>query len=460
MNNYKSKQYIILLLFVIFTYGCKKQDEFLNAKPDVRLTVPNSLNDYQLLINQESYFTRNYPALGEVSADDYYVSYPQWVGAEPINKNAYIWEKDIYQSSPTSDWTSPYIIIYNANTILDGLNSIVPTSEQQVQYNAIKGSALFFRAFQHFCLMTEFTSPYDSLTASTQLGVPLKLSSDLNVKSYRSTQKECYDRIIDDLQQAISLLPSATVVATIPSQLSAKALLARIYLSLDSYSNAFHFADDVFRSYSILQDFNQLTYTDYYLTPYGGQLLQEDLFHSTMLGQNLIGFAGIVDSTLYSSYDSADLRKKYYFISYNGEIRFKGSYDFKSFSVLYNGLSNDELILIRAECKARAGQIGSAMDDLNLLLINRYETGKFTPRTAISPDDALSQILIERRKELCYRGLRWIDLRRLNKDPRFAVTLTRVLNGQTYILPPNDPKYALPIPDLEIKLTGEQQNPR
>jgi hypothetical protein len=56
--------------------------------------------------------------------------------------------------------------------------------------------------------------------------------------------------------------------------------------------------------------------------------------------------------------------------------------------------------------------------------------------------------------------LRWIDLRRLNTDSRYAVTLTRNLNNQIYTLPPNDQRYVLPIPDLEIKLSGIEQNPR
>jgi hypothetical protein len=73
----------------------------------------------------------------------------------------------------------------------------------------------------------------------------------------------------------------------------------------------------------------------------------------------------------------------------------------------------------------------------------------------------LVKIITERRKELPFTGsARWEDLRRLNKDPQFAKTLIRQLNGQNYTLAPNDPKYTLPIPDIEIKLSGIQQNLR
>jgi len=84
----------------------------------------------------------------------------------------------------------------------------------------------------------------------------------------------------------------------------------------------------------------------------------------------------------------------------------------------------------------------------------------FPTYTATSANNALGQILAERRKELCFRGIRWSDLRRLNQDPTYAVTLQRLLNGTTYTLPANDLRYTLLIPLDEIQISGLQQNPR
>jgi hypothetical protein len=100
------------------------------------------------------------------------------------------------------------------------------------------------------------------------------------------------------------------------------------------------------------------------------------------------------------------------------------------------------------------------MNNLNALLVKRWKTGTFIPLTASNTDDALNKILLERRKELCFRGIRWSDLKRLNKDLKYSKTLVRVLNGQTYTLLPNDPKYVLPIPDNEIRVSGIEQNLR
>jgi hypothetical protein len=105
------------------------------------------------------------------------------------------------------------------------------------------------------------------------------------------------------------------------------------------------------------------------------------------------------------------------------------------------------------------GNASAAMNDLNTLLMKRWKTGTFIPYTAINATDALSKILTERRKELLMRGIRWSDLRRLNKEPQFAKTLIRVIGGQTYYLYPNDKRYVFPIPLQIIQMTGVPQNP-
>lgn len=57
------------------------------------------------------------------------------------------------------------------------------------------------------------------------------------------------------------------------------------------------------------------------------------------------------------------------------------------------------------------------------------------------------------------RGLRWMDIKRLNKED-YKINLTRNVLGQAYILTPNDPRYALPIPEDIILSSGMPQNPR
>ncbi|MFT2658050.1 hypothetical protein, partial [Escherichia coli] len=76
-------------------------------------------------------------------------------------------------------------------------------------------------------------------------------------------------------------------------------------------------------------------------------------------------------------------------------------------------------------------------------------TGTFIPLTAISPADALAKVLVERRKELVWRGLRWQDLKRYKKQGQ-NTTLTRLLGTSRYTLSPNSNKYVFAIPQDEI----------
>ena len=64
----------------------------------------------------------------------------------------------------------------------------------------------------------------------------------------------------------------------------------------------------------------------------------------------------------------------------------------------------------------------------------------------------------ERRKELIFRGLRWIDIKRLNLEGA-NIEQRRFLDGKEYILEPNSNRYALPLPDDIIRLTWMEQNP-
>jgi len=101
-----------------------------------------------------------------------------------------------------------------------------------------------------------------------------------------------------------------------------------------------------------------------------------------------------------------DLRTSVFFFPYNGYYGFKGNYA-RALYLSFSGIATDEMYLIRAECYA----IREAMDDLNTLLLKRYRTGTYVPLSINNKEDALARILLERRKELLMRGLRWIDIK-------------------------------------------------
>jgi len=444
-----------LLAVGMILFSC--QDTFLDAKPDKSLLVPTTLEDFEMLLDNETEVMNRVPALGEMSCDDYYTTDEGWTGlSTAIERNAYIWAKDVYNGEVVGDWETLYKQVLYANVVLEGLEKSSSSEKITAKWRNLKGSALFHRAFAFYHLAQVFTSPYDKATASTTPGIPLRLSADVTGKPYRATLEQTYDQIEDDLLKARPLLPTVAAYKTRPSLSALYAMLARVYLSMEDYERAVAHADSSLLFANKLMDFNSLDPSEYRPVQ---QLNDEVLFHSIVMPYSYdYSSYTIVDSALYKSFADNDLRKQIYFSDNGGGmINFKGSY---GNYYLFGGLATDEIYLIAAECRARFGDTDAAMDRLNTLLEKRWETGTFVAYNARNADEALKIVLEERRKELIFRGLRWMDLRRLNKDVRFAKTLTRAINGQTYTLSPNDPKYVMPIPIQEINTSGIAQNPR
>ncbi|MCT1526842.1 hypothetical protein [Sphingobacterium hotanense] len=89
---------------------------------------------------------------------------------------------------------------------------------------------------------------------------------------------------------------------------------------------------------------------------------------------------------------------------------------------------------------------------------HRYETGH-TPNTEqLSGSYLVEYILEERRKELVFRGLKWGDVKRLNKVGA-DINLERYKEDNTAErLPSGSPKFNLPIPQGIINQTNMEQN--
>ena len=456
------KRYPVFLFLLIFaTSACKKA--FLDKLPSSALVVPSTLTDYQNILNNSNVMAGT-PVLGEVSADNLALPYTFWQTLDAREYNAYIWAPDLYQGQGlVDDWDVPYQQVYYANVVLQGLAAIPVASSNRQQWQNEQGEALFFRAYAFYNLTQLFAPPYDSATAATDPGVPLRLTPDVTMPSVRASVAESYGQILADLQQASPLLPPAIAYnyRNLPSRPAALALQARVYLSMRNYTIAELYADSALQLYDSLIDYNTVGTST--LFPFSA-LNAEVLYQSNIViyTQCLVALEFpdcLVDSALYASYRPGDLRQSLFFLlNFNGQPTLNTSYAGSIFP--FTGLATDELYLIRAECNARAGQTAAALADLNILLRHRYLTGTFTPVTAASAADALDSILVERRKELPFRGLRWSDLRRLNLEG-YNITPVRNLNGALYSLAPNSNLYTLPIPpDVLADNLGMIQNPR
>lgn len=472
--------YLFLVAFIIMLsiFSCRK--EFLDAKPSAALVVPSTLEDFQALLDNFRYmngatprtmgssgaYGGPNPMLLEVAADNYYIPDNYFNTFLEYYKSIYLWSStNPYGGIETlPDWNSPYRAVFYANVVLDGLESLPFTPENQSEWNNIKGSALFFRAWAFFQLSQVFAPVYDSSSAAEQLGIPLRITSDVSTTSVRSSLKETYDLIIEDLNATLGLLPLEPLYKTRPSIPAAYGLLARIYLNMEDYENARFFSEKFLDTYNKpLINYNEVQDTSYPFIQFNDEVVFSSLLNNL---PNIHLYApnyARIDSAFYESYSDNDLRKMLFFISREtNTYSFRGSYDGSNY--LFCGIASDEQYIILAEALIRLHNVPEGINYLNSLLRNRYKeidgVSSFRNYSVTNEDEALTLVLSERRKELLMRGLRFGDLRRLNKDPRFARTIHRKINGEIHELSPNDLRYTWPIPDDVIALTGMAQNPR
>lgn len=447
----------IIILFaalncILYFPGCKK---YLEAKPDKSLVTPKSIKDLQLLLDNVALYT-GYPSSGELGADNHFIPDDSYGSMVDDERNNYIW---LEQTTATeTEWQNTYRVVFSANVALQALKELPANTGAKEENDNVKGSALFFRAYGFGALAQVYAPQYTAQSANTNYGIPLKLTADIEDETKRSTVQETYDRIINDAKESIDLLPNTIAYKTRPSKPAAYGLLARTYLVMGNYDSAGRYADLCLQQYDTLFRFSTLILTGTG-SPFG-ILNKETIFYAEARSGS--GFSnGRIDSTLYASYGNNDLRKTAYFRDRgSNQYSFKGFYS-RSTSIMFHGIATDEMLLIRAECKARLGKAIEAMQDLNFLLETRWAKNTFVPLVASAPEEALDIILRERRKELLFRpSSRWNDLRRLNLNPVYAKTVVRKIKGQLYELPPNDPRYTLLIPASVIGITGIEQNPR
>lgn len=447
----------LLIPFVIFSgfISCKK---YLDLKPDMRLEVPESIRDLQAILDYSSYMNlETTPGFGESSTDDFFLLEEDLNAYILSARMAYYWQRGEYNF--INDWSRGYLAIYNANFCLDQLQKISITVTNKSAWNNVKGSALFYRSYYLMHLLWDYSKAFDSASYTKDLGIVLRLGSDFNVPSVRASVKECYDQVIQDAKLSLDYLPDYSIHPMRPSKGASYGLLAKAYLSMRVYDSALKYSILYLGLNNELIDYNSdpdINGNIEAAIPFQ-RFNRETIFYTTQNSDFLNNpYIAKVDTALYAKYEPEDLRKTAYFAKSGDGFKFKCIYTGEMY-YYFTGIATDEIYLIKAECEARIGNTENAMYGLNKLMIKRWKQGSFVPFTADDASNALQIILSERRKELVYRGLRWIDIKRLNKE-NAEIVLTRKVNGNIYTLLPNSNYYALPLPDDIIKASGIPQN--
>lgn len=455
-----------ILIMILSLLGCKKQDDWLNKKRQKSDVVPETLYDFQALLDNTMLMNSIYPTIGLVGCDNFYFPEENITSLDVIERNAYLWNKDIFGNENSIDYSNGYNIISWANIVLERLQTFYPASNIS-ESNNIKGQALFYRSIIFYELANTFCKPYNGPTASTDLGLCVRLKSDIHHIEQRSSVQQTYNQMIDDLKTAAALLPVTPLYRTRPCKPAALALLSRVYLLMDDYERARSYADSSLSYFNDLMDFNDgsVSLSKPYRFPKFNEGNAEIIFYASGAGYgafipNEASNHSYIDSLFLKAYSENDLRKDYFFsVIEPGKAKFRGTYTGNDRT--FTGIATNEIYFIRAECNARLNNIDLALADLNKVLERRHKQNSYSNFVSTDREEVLRKVLEERRKEFPATGqIRWQDLRRLNKDPRFSKTLHRNVHGIIYSLNPDDPRYVYPLPQQEIDLGGLQQNQR
>ena len=438
-------------LLVLTSNSCKK--DYLNAIPDRSRAIPTTLADLRALLDNSSIINiRAGFGMAEMSTDDYYVTQEGWNAlSRPEQQNIYTWAEDIYGNvEGILDWNAPYKRILYCNLVLEYLEKIREPYDLR-EFNDIKASALFIRAWAFWELYQSFGALYDPATWDAAWGVPLRLSSTITLPTTRNTVKETLTQIENDLKESLSLFADRPQVKTRPSKAAALALLSRYYLFMENYPQAERMASESLNLQSDLLDYASLSTTVDY--PFG-RFNKEVIFHTNMSIYAILAPVYLyVSKDLVALYGQDDLRKNLLLKDIEGGFRYRGSYD--GSDAFFAGLAVDEVWLNKIEALAQQGKLNEATLAFKLFSKSRYKKEQDLPSDRIS---LLAYLRDERRRELSFRGIRWMDLKRYNRHKDTEVALNRSIDGKEFRLVPNSKSYVFPIPNEVIRITGIPQN--
>lgn len=459
----RNKIYLFLLCFAGCLISC---DSFLDIQPK-GIVIPKYYKDYEKLLNYSELLktSESYP---NYMTDDIYLPDDGNVSFRNIEipyQNLYTFQAEVYEDAEMDFlWEGAYNRIYYYNTIIEEIMDVEDATLEQKR--SLRAEALLGRAFEYLVLVNAYANHYDKNTASTDLGVPLMLDNNINKSNLeRATVQQVYDQIFTDLDTAALYLPDKQKTAYRASKSVGLGMLARMYLYMGEYNEALKYAKLSLEENSSLLDLKGYSVVDPEQAigridvPYGADN-PENIY--IRLAPYTYGFSGMGfgSDELIALYDhDHDMRFKLFFTTYAYGVNYD-HYLWYPYIETNMAMSVPEIILIAAECEARVGSKDQAMLYLDQLLENRIVA--YQAQTAATNQEALDKVLIERRKEMCILGCtRVIDLKRLNREPRYAKTITHVVNGQTYTLEPNSPRYVFPIPPKVLSFNPNmQQNER
>ncbi|MGE0078981.1 MAG: RagB/SusD family nutrient uptake outer membrane protein [Bacteroidales bacterium] len=348
-------------------------------------------------------------------SDSYTTAMYNKIGPSFEFRNAYDDDNDLVLSL----YSNLYEIIRQSNNVIDAVDS--HNYNEELLAKRYKGEALFFRAIAHFDLCRVFAQPYSYTSMGTHRGVVL-MTSTMEVFTQVAPSKvyEVYDQVIEDLQNADTLLQSNSRTSGIKqawvSSDAARALLARIFLYKKDWNNAIKYATLVIKqSYSLVPNSNLVDSWESTSTN------NEDIFVadlsssssrsiSTYFGNVDVETAvyGTVSRDLINLYDPADARLNL-IIPFSENTKDSITIKYSSSGLIERYMSVirlAEMYLTRAEASAEIGDPIQARSDLDEI---RKRANPAATNITLSGQYLKDEIQVERRRELAFEGHTFYD---------------------------------------------------
>lgn len=448
----KKIKYFGLGFIILAVLGSCSKDQF-EPTLDNEVTTEESVNtlgDIKLVaagmyksMRSSSYYGRDYIIYDEVRSDNAFSTgnSGRFVTVSEMN----MVNTDSYAGNTFSAIYRP---ISNANIII---NSNVTGDAAEI--NHTKGEAYAVRALCHFDLLKLYGQQHVAGQGGNNApGIAYITQYKVgNVTPVRNTVVEVKQKIYADLDAAIANLstsfdnPSYVYITTS----AAHAIKSRVAIYFGDWSIAKTECELVINS----GDFTMATELNY-VSSFGlSSSVNNKIFSLKSLSNDNNGIDGLANiyrgntygdinvlADLKNVFDPTDVRVKTTMINtVGGKLRNIGKYPTASpFNDNIIVIRYEEVLLNYAEALFRL----NPSDPNALIELNRIPAKRLaTPYTVINEDN----ILLERRKELCFEGFRFSDLARTGRNIPL-VSPQQTHGGVTY----GSYKYAFPIPLKEL----------
>lgn len=443
----KQFKYIVLLCATASLFACS---DFMDNKPKGKV-IPETMEDFGGMTLDPILATSAY-AFPEISCDNVLMAEENIATSMTSSRTkAYFWQKEFYREDEDDpSWNTLYENIYKVNVVIENiLDSKGGTVDGK---NKIMSEAKINRAYYYWMLINLYAKAYDANTANTDLGVPLALEPNLEAKYSRATVQEVYNQILSDLNGAVDYLPTERINDYSPIKESAYALAARVYFYMGNYDKAVTEADKALALNSKLDDMRTWSFKNAERPSQGINNMPPAfynslgcLFYRSPQLPDMLANQCVIAPDLDASFDANDLRKIFFYSTVDRAGKPYKDGTTRHLQKIDYSLTVSEMMLIKAETLARAGNM-DALGILNDIRKYRFAEDTYVPLTAANKDELIKVTLEERRRELQMNGLRWFDMKRLGKEGVYKTTVKRSALGTEYVLEPNSNLYAFPIP--------------